>query len=152
MSLQIQNSVTLLYQPFASKVFSAIEECKRCGIHVYIFEGYRSPERQDLLFNQKTGATDAKAWSSWHQYGLAVDMVFGGPGKWSWVGPYAKVRKIFFDSGLRGLNKDVDSDKDAGHFEFDHELSITNAKKIALTSGILSVWNEIELMQKNKVH
>ncbi len=147
MSLQIQNSANLLYQPFASKVNSAIEECKRCGINVFVFETYRSPERQDLLYNQIPKVTEAKAWHSWHQYGLAVDMVFGGPGKWSWNGPYDKVADIFHDEGLRWIGV-----KDPGHFEYDHALSIANAKQIALTSGILSVWNEIEIMQKTKVH
>jgi len=48
-----------------------------------LFEGYRSPDRQVEVFNQKT--SKAKAWQSAHQYGLAVDYVWWDPEKgWSW--------------------------------------------------------------------
>lgn len=41
------------------------------GVRLEIIEGYRSPERQDELYALKR--TRAKAWQSWHQYGLAFD-------------------------------------------------------------------------------
>lgn len=36
---------------------------------------YRSPEEQDILFNQKPKVTNAKGWQSIHNYGLAFDIV-----------------------------------------------------------------------------
>jgi peptidoglycan L-alanyl-D-glutamate endopeptidase CwlK len=53
------------------------------------FEGFRTPERQDWLYQQgrsRPGAivTKARAWESYHQYGLAVDMVLHIDGAWSW--------------------------------------------------------------------
>lgn len=36
---------------------------------------YRSPEEQDLLFNQRPRVTKAKGWQSIHNYGLAFDIV-----------------------------------------------------------------------------
>lgn len=36
---------------------------------------YRSPEEQDVLFNQRPRVTKAKGWQSIHNYGLAFDIV-----------------------------------------------------------------------------
>lgn len=55
-----------------------------------MFQGYRSPEEQDRTYAQgrtKPGekVTNAQAWLSAHQFGLAVDFVPHIPGTgWSW--------------------------------------------------------------------
>lgn len=46
------------------------------------FEGYRTPQRQQALFDQKR--TKARPFQSAHQYGLAVDFVPWFDGHWSW--------------------------------------------------------------------
>ena len=46
------------------------------GYEMAILEGYRSPERQNLLANMGTSVTNAKAFQSYHQYGLAADCAF----------------------------------------------------------------------------
>lgn len=61
------------------------------------FETYRSPERQNALYRQgrtEPGkkVTNAQAWQSPHQFGLAADFVpcvpkhngLNGPTKWDW--------------------------------------------------------------------
>ena len=48
------------------------------------FEGYRSPDQQYELFNQKPLVTKAIPWRSAHQYGLAVDFVAWTEQGWSW--------------------------------------------------------------------
>lgn len=40
-----------------------------------LIEGYRSPARQSLLFKQST-STNARAYQSYHQFGLAADVAF----------------------------------------------------------------------------
>ena len=45
------------------------------GVRLRFAYVYRSPEEQDKLFNQKPKVTNAKAWQSIHQYGLAFDIV-----------------------------------------------------------------------------
>ena len=50
-----------------------IKELNARKIPFYPFEFYRSPERQDVL--KKQGVSRAKAGSSPHQYGCAVDLV-----------------------------------------------------------------------------
>lgn len=47
-----------------------------------IFEIYRHPDRQDYLLRQ--GTTQASAWHSPHQYGLAADFVVFQDEKWTW--------------------------------------------------------------------
>lgn len=50
-----------------------IKELERRGIPMYAFELMRTPERQNNLL--ANGRSKAKAWSSPHQYGCAVDIV-----------------------------------------------------------------------------
>ena len=45
------------------------------GVILRFAYAYRSPEEQDKLFKQKPKVTNAKAWQSIHQYGLAFDIV-----------------------------------------------------------------------------
>ena len=47
------------------------------------FEGFRSPSRQEELFEAKT--TKARAWQSAHNFGLAADFVAYGPNGWTWI-------------------------------------------------------------------
>jgi peptidoglycan LD-endopeptidase CwlK len=51
------------------------------GYEMAILEGYRSPERQDMLSSMGAQVTSAKAFQSYHQYGLAADCAFLRDGK-----------------------------------------------------------------------
>jgi peptidoglycan L-alanyl-D-glutamate endopeptidase CwlK len=51
------------------------------GYEMAILEGYRSPQRQDMLARMGTSVTSAKAFQSYHQYGLAADCAFLVNGK-----------------------------------------------------------------------
>ena len=46
------------------------------GYEMVLLEGYRSPERQDMLAGMGAHVTNARAWQSLHQYGLAADSGF----------------------------------------------------------------------------
>jgi hypothetical protein len=74
---------------------------------------------------------------------MAADLAFGGPGKWTWDGPFKQLAELLQARGLRWLGM-----KDAGHFEYNHPLSIFEAKQIALKKGMLSVWLNIENILK----
>jgi len=60
-------------------VFRIMKE--RHGYDMAILEGYRSAARQDALAALGPGVTNARAWQSWHQYGLAADCAFVRDGK-----------------------------------------------------------------------
>ena len=54
-----------------------------------MFEGYRTPQRQQFLYAKgrtRPGpkVTNAKPWESFHQYGVAADFVLYINGSWSW--------------------------------------------------------------------
>lgn len=60
-------------------VFKIMKE--QHGYEMAILEGYRSAARQDALAALGPGVTNARAWQSWHQYGLAADCAFVRDGK-----------------------------------------------------------------------
>lgn len=51
------------------------------GYEMALLEGYRSPERQNQLASLGTHVTNAVAWQSYHQHGLAADSAFMRAGK-----------------------------------------------------------------------
>ncbi len=60
-------------------VFKIMKE--KHGYDMAILEGYRSPERQNMLAAMGTHVTNAAAFQSYHQYGLAADCAFMRDGK-----------------------------------------------------------------------
>ena len=82
-------SLDILHPSFREKLQAVLTELQTKAIPFEVFESYRTPERQAFLFAQgrtRPGAvvTKADAWFSYHQYGLAVDMVLKLNGNWSW--------------------------------------------------------------------
>lgn len=72
----------LLDPAFAQRlllVFRIMKE--RHGYDMAILEGYRSPERQNVLAAAGPNVTNAKAFQSYHQFGLAADCAFLRDGK-----------------------------------------------------------------------
>ena len=73
---------TLLNAEYAQRlllVFKIMKE--KHGYDMAILEGYRSPERQNMLAGMGSNVTNAAAFQSWHQYGLAADCAFLRDGK-----------------------------------------------------------------------
>lgn len=92
-----------------------LAQCTADGIPFQAFETFRSPRRQQWLFDQGRSrpgpiVTKAQPWSSYHQYGLAVDFVLLIGGKWSWdtSGPRAawwkRLHEIGRAAGLEPLS------------------------------------------------
>lgn len=81
-----------------------------------MFMGYRSDREQDALYAQgrtKPGAkvTNAPAWASAHQYGLAVDFVPHIPGTgWDWDGDH-DWKALREEAAQRGLKNELSWDK-----------------------------------------
>lgn len=66
------------------------------------YEGFRSVERQLILYNQRPRVTKAGPWQSAHNYGLAVDYVPRVEGKWVWDenADWATLKQIAIECGL----------------------------------------------------
>lgn len=60
-------------------VFKIMKE--RYGYDMTILEGYRSPDRQNKLASMGSSVTNATAYQSYHQFGLAADCAFQRNGK-----------------------------------------------------------------------
>lgn len=101
---------------------------------------YRSPEEQDKIFLQKPKVTNAKAWQSIHQYGLAFDIVLlydkDGDGKFeevSWdmkrdqdkdgISDWIEVTKVFIDAGFTNGFLSNGKKWDFPHFQKDFGLN-----------------------------
>jgi peptidoglycan L-alanyl-D-glutamate endopeptidase CwlK len=72
----------LLHPEFSQRLLLAFKIMKeKHGYEMALLEGYRSPARQDLLARMGNQVTNARAFQSWHQYGLAADCAFWRDGK-----------------------------------------------------------------------
>ena len=72
----------LMHQTYAQRlllVFRIMKE--RYGYDMALLEGYRSPARQDALAALGPAVSNARAYQSWHQYGLAADCAFVRDGR-----------------------------------------------------------------------
>ena len=66
----------LMNPAYARLLLKAFKIMKEKGYDMAILEGYRSPERQNALAALGASVTNAAAFQSWHQYGLAADCAF----------------------------------------------------------------------------
>jgi peptidoglycan L-alanyl-D-glutamate endopeptidase CwlK len=72
----------LLRPEFSQRLLLAFKIMKeKYGYEMALLEGYRSPARQDMLAGMGAQVTNARAFQSWHQYGLAADCAFWREGK-----------------------------------------------------------------------
>lgn len=72
----------LLHPEFQRRLLLAFRLMReRHGYDMALLEGYRSPERQDRLAASGRGVTNARAFQSYHQFGLAADCAFLRDGK-----------------------------------------------------------------------
>lgn len=72
----------LLHPEFSQRLLLAFRIMKeKHGYEMALLEGYRSPARQDMLARMGGQVTNARAFQSWHQYGLAADCAFWRDGK-----------------------------------------------------------------------
>jgi peptidoglycan L-alanyl-D-glutamate endopeptidase CwlK len=142
----VNRDLDLLCPKFRRLVEGALAEANTLpGVRCDIFEGYRNPQRQAWLYSQgrdgKPGkiVTNAKEWESWHNFSLAVDIVFKDErGNWTWKGNYNKVEEVFMAHGLeRGPRFEH------AHFQKTGGLNIWLAKGLAQQVGLPRVWMEV---------
>lgn len=73
---------SMLNADFSQRLLLAFKIMKeKHGYEMALLEGYRSPARQNLLASMGSQVTNAGAFQSWHQYGLAADCAFWRNGK-----------------------------------------------------------------------
>jgi peptidoglycan LD-endopeptidase CwlK len=111
MALTTANRDTALLHPIMRAAAEAVlADCRAAGLPLRIFEAWRSPERQRYLYAQGRTTngpivTYAKAWQSYHQYGLAVDFVGHVNGNWTWDLPQSTWNRLHAFGAAHGLER-----------------------------------------------
>lgn len=134
-----------LHPVFRAQVRGLLEVCGIEGLPVGLFSGLRTWEEQAEIYAQgrtKPGAvvTKAKAGWTWHNYGLASDIVFY---PWSWCksNNWVKLARM---GRMLGLRAGADWG-DFPHFENSFGMSITQAYELYRKGGLAAVWGVIRL-------
>lgn len=142
-------SIHLLYPPFAAAMLQGIAEANKAGIPVALFETFRSPARQDQIYAQgrtQPGkvVSNAKAYQSWHQYGIAADIALFDDGRWSWNFDPEKISKYFKSDLLiwGGTFKNFDGP----HYEWKKKPSLVVSEALVKSQGILRFWAELDAL------
>lgn len=129
----------------AQKIERLLIEAHLHGLNVSLFEGWRSMEEQQKIFNSGRGVTRARAGGSFHNYGLAADVVFlDGHGRPSWAEhhDWDLLGKIGKNLGLK-WGGDFLSIKDRTHFEYHPQLGVHGVREIYSASGLSAVWDKV---------
>lgn len=135
----------LIHPRLTEKLSALLDACRAQGLDVMLWEGYRDPARQDDLF-ARGGVTKARAGRSWHNYGLAADVVFtkgNGTPSWDARHDWAAIGRIGKSLGLT-WGGDFKRIKDLGHFEWHPGISINDALVTAGEGGWKAVWRSVE--------
>ncbi len=77
---------------------------------------------------------------SYHQYGLAADLAFGGPGRWTWEGDWPKLGAAMMAEGLEWYGAPDAPFRETPHVQITFGISLAEAQYLAKTFGILAVW------------
>ena len=150
-----------LHPRLADAVTKILVEAKARGLSIGLYSGLRTWMAQDKLYElgrsvkNPDGATGANprgnivtktvAGFSWHNYGMAVDMVFkDSKGNWTWdktPEQWEEIGKIGEMFGLvwGGRWKM----KDYPHFELTCKINVFAARKVAMVGTIDDVWKEV---------
>jgi len=157
--------VTGLHPKLADTVSAILNEAKARGFSVGLHSGLRTFEEQDKLYElgrtivNPDGRTEANPRGnvitktiggfSWHNYGLAADIVFkDSSGNWTWNKTHAQ----WDDLGRIGEMFDLDWGgrwsrfPDYPHFQILgrlKQISISAARKMALEKGIEELWKMV---------
>ena len=79
---------------FAGMAGSTLRDVRREGMDMRVGDGNRTFAEQQRLYDQHNGVTNAQAGESWHNYGVAADLVFNdanGGQSWPDGGEYTKL-------------------------------------------------------------
>ena len=140
------NRDLLLLSPwFKIKVDMGLNMIRALGVKADVFEGFRSPQRSDYLYEQGRTTpgkivTKAKAWQSFHSYGLACDIVGkDDKGNWTWNIEYKRIIEVMRTIGF--TCGEIWGDKP--HFQMDGGFTWQEAKAITEQQSLPVLWSMI---------
>lgn len=143
----------LLMPELAVIIDQMLAIARKDGLCVSVFETLRSDERQEQLYRQGRSmpgpiVTKARAGSSWHNYGLAVDFAFHEhvvtpKVQWTWNGNWQRLGEIGESLGLTWLGAKGSIFPEAPHFQLTCGLPLVIARGLRSSGGLPSVWHEV---------
>lgn len=140
----------------AAKIIALAELLASESMVIRVTQGLRSWAQQDALYQQGRTTpgnivTNAPAGSSWHEFGLAVDLVVMNPdGTCDWDAADPAWQKMIETGESLGLfsGSQFCSIKDNPHFQLTGSFPVSpneEARQIFLNAGMTSVWVEAGL-------
>ncbi len=141
-----------LHPTLQSKIHTLIANAHKRGLNIQVFEGLRSIERQNALYSQGRDAqgnvvdkskivTNVKGGSSYHNYGVAVDVVFHGNQPWGEQHDWEGLGKSGEEAGLEWGGRWT-SFVDRPHFQIPG-LTIAQMKAWHAAGGLENVWKNV---------
>lgn len=150
-----EESVSVVNQPwaldlhplFAKKIWRLVKQARAQGLKVDVFHGYRSWAEQEGLYAKGRTVpgnivTNARGGYSWHNFGLACDVVFKDfRGRWSWSSAHdwAKLGEIGKGLGLE-WGGDWTRIKDKPHFQMPAGIRLVDARREYRRGKLYAVW------------
>jgi|GEM_PF-2220807 len=125
----------------------AVRALQAEGLRPYVSEGYRSFARQNELFNSGRGVTKVRGGGSYHNYGLAVDIVFWndrntGP-SWDQKHPWKKVGQHGKAAGFTQWGGDWGWDMPHLQYHPGHSGSAYQFQSVYNRGGLKAVWESL---------
>jgi peptidoglycan L-alanyl-D-glutamate endopeptidase CwlK len=150
---KVNNDLMLLSPYFRYRIERAIKELHENGHDLFIFEGFRSPQRSNYLYEQgrtREGkiVTKAKAWQSLHNYSVACDIWPKINNRWVFEFDYKEAASIMKKHGFTcGIEWG-----DSAHFQLDGGFTWRECKAITESHGLPVLWKCIEerIISKNE--
>jgi len=147
-------SIDKLYLPLQEKVGLFRKLIKAAGLNADVFSDYRSFAEQKKIYAQGRTTpgeivTNSKPGYSYHNYGLAIDVVFKNKkGQWTWTS------KEWEQLGSIGESLGFEWGKDFGdlpHFQFTYGLDIYKLYEIySKTWKLKNVWLFLDGWRQSK--
>ncbi len=141
-----RGQISTLHPDMQSKVRQLIENARAKGLDVWVFQGMRTIEEQNELYAKgrtKPGSivTKVKGGGSYHNYGVAADIVFHGKAPWGEEHDWSALGQAGVDAGLE-WGGNWKSFVDRPHFQMP-ELSMSQLKTWNAAGGMENVWKNI---------
>jgi hypothetical protein len=132
-----------LHPVVREKIERLIDNAAAQGMDLYVQEGYRSSEAQAKI---PSANTRAKPGYSFHNYGLAADIVFrngtDGP-SWDEKHNWKKLGELGKNVGL-DWGGDWQHLKDRPHFQYSPHHEIGEIRQLYQEGGLKRVWENIK--------
>lgn len=146
-----QARLTQVHPKLSQLVTSLHDQLEKEGIVIRVTQAFRSYEEQEKLYNQGRTTpgpivTNAKPGSSWHNYGLAVDVCpFDAQGQPDWNVDHPSWKRIVEVGISLGLfsGTQFHSIKDTPHFQLTGSFPASptdDVRSLYESSGLPSVW------------